>query len=109
MPNFFFTDDGTPYIYTLSLHDALPIYRRLPQKPGAADRRAKAAGRTAAPIADVVGEARARNSHAVSDRRDRKSTRLNSSHRCISYAVFCSKKKIGWLAKILCKMMGIRA
>src|SRR5438094_8207811 len=74
---FFFNDTATPEIYTLSLHDALPISenahaRRSPavhcQSPGAPIRRVKRAG-------------------------DRKSTRLNSSHRTISYAVFCWKKK----------------
>src|SRR5437763_16597641 len=74
---FFFTDTAPTEIYTLSLHDALPILlntlflerwsvmlehiREVDSKP--------------LPV------------------RDRKSTRLNSSHRCISYAVFCLKKK----------------
>src|SRR3989442_9948197 len=77
---FFFNDTATTEIYTLSLHDALPISgaapwpARLP--PGAF------CGRTlgAAPP-------------AFRARRDRKSTRLNSSHVRISYAVFCLKKK----------------
>src|SRR5207248_10805904 len=95
-PSFFFTDPATTAIYTLSLHDALPIFdvvagafvagggdvfalllEELPQPPtavrpttvaSATDQRMKRAG-------------------------DRKSTRLNSSHRTISYAVFCLKKK----------------
>src|SRR5574341_1560627 len=67
---FFFNDTATTEIYTLSLHDALPIWcgrgrsqtaRRRPPSRGPA--------------------------------RDRKSTRLNSSHQLISYAVFCLKKK----------------
>src|SRR2546430_11193495 len=85
---FFFNDTATTEIYPLSLHDALPIFRedlaldvsaRLPRRrdrrrdpdrdPGPAER-----GRTAVPT-------------------DRKSTRLNSSHSQISYAVFCLKKK----------------
>src|SRR2546430_12467492 len=75
---FFFNDTATTEIYTLSLHDALPISDQL----------------------------RARDSRGVpfsgsdwqqlvlfSPRQDRKSTRLNSSHSQISYAVFCLKKK----------------
>src|ERR1035441_10884425 len=65
---FFFNDTATTEIYTLSLHDALPIYwlncTRL-------------CGNWSAPL----------------NQPDRKSTRLNSSHLGISYAVFCLKKK----------------
>src|SRR5256885_11671434 len=82
---FFFNDTATTEIYTLSLHDALPIscppssrvathvVRSWLLYAGVSDRRAAAA---ASPIAT-----------------DRKSTRLNSSHLVISYAVFCLKKK----------------
>src|SRR5215211_8249759 len=73
---FFFNDTATNEIYTLSLHDALPIscrraraqepWRRPPTLSQRCPRRAA---------------------------RDRKSTRLNSSHTVISYAVFCLKKK----------------
>src|SRR6266481_8838640 len=68
---FFFNDTATTEIYTLSLHDALPIattarWWSWSLRPGASSRA----------------------------RRDRKSTRLNSSHSSISYAVFCLKKKI---------------
>src|SRR2546421_6862119 len=70
---FFFNDTATTEIYTLSLHDALPIFR-----PRAATR----AG--TAPAADCCYGRRII---------DRKSTRLNSSHDQISYAVFCLKKK----------------
>src|SRR2546427_6242084 len=77
---FFFNDTATTEIYTLSLHDALPISRRS-AAPGTAAR-----SRTA-PTADrAPRESRSRS-------RDRKSTRLNSSHSQISYAVFCLKKK----------------
>src|SRR2546430_3973773 len=74
---FFFNDTATTEIYTLSLHDALPIFGRCPSavrsgcsssRPGLRDR-------------------------PQGCRRDRKSTRLNSSHSQISYAVFCLKKK----------------
>src|SRR5438876_11388358 len=81
---FFFTVTPTTEIYTLSLHDALPISR--------------AAGATRARSARPPrGGARAQRPKAVGflrpRRRDRKSTRLNSSHPSISYAVFCLKKK----------------
>src|SRR3712207_7242038 len=92
-----FNDTATTEIYTLSLHDALPIsrngdlprvargsraatflalHREDPRRRALADRRNRAVGR---------GRALARE--------DRKSTRLNSSHANISYAVFCLKKK----------------
>src|SRR5437879_10105555 len=70
---FFFNDTATTEIYTLSLHDALPILRG---SPGGFSRSSRSATNTA-------------RTPAI----DRKSTRLNSSHRCISYAVFCLKKK----------------
>src|SRR5437762_7706964 len=76
---FFFNDPATTEIYTLSLHDALPIYdvgigeHDRPHELGEAPIRPGGGPLGASP--------------------DRKSTRLNSSHRCISYAVFCLKKK----------------
>src|SRR5258708_23264241 len=76
---FFFNDTATTEIYTLSLHDALPIC----QRDDAGDGR-KQHGAEADRV-DVV-EMRALEL-------DRKSTRLNSSHQIISYAVFCLKKK----------------
>src|SRR5690348_18113826 len=71
------TDPSTPEIYTLSLHDALPIYREA-QVHGDLHRHGEA----------VAADVRRRQR----PRRDRKSTRLNSSHPSISYAVFCLKK-----------------
>src|SRR6266851_7317904 len=68
---FFFNDTATTEIYTLSLHDALPI-----------------SASTRAPRTPVP-----RHRRREDRRRDRKSTRLNSSHITISYAVFCLKKK----------------
>src|SRR5258708_24890439 len=76
---FFFNDTATTEIYTLSLHDALPILDR---------------GPAARPGQDPRGDRRARALRARR-RLDRKSTRLNSSHQIISYAVFCLKKKNG--------------
>src|SRR3712207_7302065 len=96
---FVFDDTATTEIYTLSLHDALPIYRKRPQALPLEHRLAADDGehdarvpdrlrwnaREVAVDDDEIGE------HAALDR---KSTRLNSSHANISYAVFCLKKKI---------------
>src|SRR5207253_10758975 len=92
---FFFNDPSTTEIYTLSLHDALPIsYRRLHRRddavlavrPGAAhDPRCRGCV-NAGHLTALAGRC------DFSDQ-DRKSTRLNSSHVAISYAVFCLKKK----------------
>src|SRR6266536_5995730 len=72
---FFFNDTATTEIYTLSLHDALPIFDRVLASRG-------------------LSRDRARDLAERLDRlEDRKSTRLNSSHEGISYAVFCLKKK----------------
>src|SRR5438132_4527659 len=79
---FFFTDTAPPEIYTLSLHDALPICR---QRDGA---QASPARR----LSLLGGQVRGSQHHVV-EVQDRKSTRLNSSHTVISYAVFCLKKK----------------
>src|SRR2546426_846103 len=78
---FFFNDTATTEIYTLSLHDALPI----------------SVGECFQPVGGP-GCPAARREHPESDgafgpKVDRKSTRLNSSHLVISYAVFCLKKK----------------
>src|SRR5256885_10321829 len=83
---FFFNDTATTEIYTLSLHDALPIlFCRHARR---ARRRHDDGRRRAARRSLVVA---ARRAHPRG--RDRKSTRLNSSHLVISYAVFCLKKK----------------
>src|SRR2546430_8664291 len=84
---FFFNDTATTEIYTLSLHDALPIYQ---PRAGSSDR-ARAGLRLRA-----FRAARPRRAERPAERdprADRKSTRLNSSHSQISYAVFCLKKK----------------
>src|SRR6266576_6534802 len=77
---FFFNDTATTEIYTLSLHDALPIC----SQPRNLYRQRRQAVYPAAAIGCR---------HAAFHPRDRKSTRLNSSHVEISYAVFCLKKK----------------
>src|SRR3712207_7490229 len=86
---FFFNDTATTEIYTLSLHDALPICPagrggggQARQGAPPAAHRARGQGRRGRDGALRVGRGR-----------DRKSTRLNSSHANISYAVFCLKKK----------------
>src|SRR5438445_3748482 len=77
---FFFNDTATTEIYTLSLHDALPIWRW--NYHGRME-----TGGLALVLLGVTGIFRCQLST------DRKSTRLNSSHANISYAVFCLKKK----------------
>src|SRR5258705_6552118 len=94
---FFFNDTATTEIYTLSLHDALPIFNRIGWRCGRLP-----------PLDDdaAFGAARHHRASRVRAQRrdrgievrglikaDRKSTRLNSSHLGISYAVFCLKKK----------------
>src|SRR2546430_5914364 len=78
---FFFNDTATTEIYTLSLHDALPILPRDEAYCGA----------TPTERSPFFGIAVSSMTSTAS--LDRKSTRLNSSHSQISYAVFCLKKK----------------
>src|SRR2546426_8312493 len=78
---FFFNDTATTEIYTLSLHDALPI--------SASTSCCAARCRVRSILRRVACSTRG----VRSPRTDRKSTRLNSSHLVISYAVFCLKKK----------------
>src|SRR5258708_33628825 len=77
---FFFNDTATTEIYTLSLHDALPIFTAIPLI---------AWGYV---LLDAL-EPSFLNDDRFKIFSDRKSTRLNSSHQIISYAVFCLKKK----------------
>src|SRR5690349_23570478 len=91
---FFFTDPAPTEIYTLSLHDALPIsgeLERLAQLEDDLHQRVIGQDEAVEKVADTIRRARVGLSEA--DRPDRKSTRLNSSHVEISYAVFCLKKK----------------
>src|SRR5438105_8634501 len=93
---FFCKHTATTEIYTLSLHDALPILEHTEQGPE----------QEFAPALDLEGAEHFGNTgddhhhagvaevfSAFQIKRDRKSTRLNSSHEWISYAVFCLKKK----------------
>src|SRR5206468_10899685 len=82
---FFFNDTATTEIYTLSLHDALPIW--LMRFDAVAVDTVWSAG----PYPQPPGAIRSANGRIYVQ--DRKSTRLNSSHDQISYAVFCLKKK----------------
>src|SRR2546430_14449873 len=77
---FFFNDTATTEIYTLSLHDALPIS-------------ANHDGVQVTATVDWDAACEALRVEQLEQRRDRKSTRLNSSHSQISYAVFCLQKK----------------
>src|SRR2546421_656118 len=100
---FFFNDTATTEIYTLSLHDALPIFYFFPfiihhsafiillslAFGGRARLFAECGGLRALGLLGHASEGEAERA----GRRDRKSTRLNSSHDQISYAVFCLKKK----------------
>src|SRR5438034_729279 len=88
---FFLNAPATTEIYTLSLHDALPISRL-----GRRGESWKSWGLWRHAVTSLQGErlesARFEDDGLAGDR-DRKSTRLNSSHTVISYAVFCLKKK----------------
>src|SRR2546430_13412427 len=77
---FFFNDPAPPEIYPLPLHDALPISLPVVGPAGRATHRLDRRWAPRPPPIETM-------------RRDRKSTRLNSSHSQISYAVFCLKKK----------------
>src|SRR5438874_10776555 len=78
---FFFNDTAPTEIYTLSLHDALPIF-------GGPD-----GSRTRDLMNAIHARSQLRYWPMSGETKDRKSTRLNSSHVEISYAVFCLKKK----------------
>src|SRR2546427_5021767 len=99
---FFFNDTATTEIYTLSLHDALPISTML--MAGMKINVIPNAAEAQVDIRRLPNETReeilARIRRIVQDPADRKSTRLNSSHSQISYAVFCLKKK----KKIICRI-----
>src|SRR5437868_8866020 len=90
-----FPDPAPTDIYTLSLHDALPISGD--RRPAVAAKLANGSLEGTAACRIVHEHVEAGGGRAEEDRRallDRKSTRLNSSHVSISYAVFCLKKKI---------------
>src|SRR2546422_8630518 len=78
---FFFNDTATTEIYTLSLHDALPI---------------SGSGKDGIHVRNGEWDESPDDKRIELGPADRKSTRLNSSHGYISYAVFCLKKKKSW-------------
>src|SRR3712207_7191770 len=89
---FFFNDTATTEIYTLSLHDALPISAPDGRGRGRACATHRGGARGAGGDRRRVPQKRGLRRH-VRRTQDRKSTRLNSSQANISYAVFCLKKK----------------
>src|SRR3712207_8759595 len=96
----FFNDTATTEIYTLSLHDALPISRRAVQEgPYAGNRLGQDDAHPPVQVAEGLQVPFVYRHHRYHTLRihlhelDRKSTRLNSSHANISYAVFCLEKK----------------
>src|SRR5436309_6463049 len=99
---FFVADTAPPATYTLSLHDALPIFGHDPVFSRGGDllliRLEASLGLRRL---DWIDLARCCSIQS----RDRKSTRLNSSHVKISYAVFCLKKKTTTVAKKMCTSM----
>src|SRR5437867_6337588 len=82
--NFHFNHPAHTEIYTLSLHDALPIYTQSKAVQTVCPR---------SPQSELDAPRLAFQFFLLASDQDRKSTRLNSSHRTISYAVFCLKKK----------------
>src|SRR2546421_3683801 len=104
---FFFNDTATTEIYTLSLHDALPISAH----GLAAGQSATIAGvgvsgyNGTVPVVSILSSTQFTYIAGVSGLADRKSTRLNSSHDQISYAVFCLKKKKEHCAHLLFRVL----
>src|SRR5437660_4353966 len=91
---FFFTDPATTDIYTLSLHDALPIFSLLTAVAATRALLGLLAGFRWFDNPRFMGAGGQQSATWLQiDFIDRKSTRLNSSHVAISYAVFCLKKK----------------
>src|SRR2546428_5313895 len=90
---FFFNDTATTEIYTLSLHDALPISRDRPPGRYRVRIRSRAVARSSAQWRRASRGGNETDLCPEIASKDRKSTRLNSSHDQISYAVFCLKKK----------------
>src|SRR3712207_8225102 len=97
MDSFFLNDTATTEIYPLSLHDALPIFSGRagsdPRLHRSALSRQRARRAVLAGLQKHEHSGFARASHRPVQTTDWKSTRLNSSHANISYAVFCLKKK----------------
>src|SRR3989475_5650275 len=91
---FFFNDTATTEIYTLSLHDALPILFAPSATPAATVHKLTEDFQATLNTPDIRSKLMQSGFEVMAtDGPDRKSTRLNSSHSQISYAVFCLKKK----------------
>src|SRR2546429_3468688 len=99
---FFFNDTATTEIYTLSLHDALPIFSSNVKRNSRTEEAVSMAVCASSNASQSAQRSKARcrkrkgvsaGNQATDWQVDRKSTRLNSSHGYISYAVFCLKKK----------------
>src|SRR5262245_65829761 len=88
---FIFNNTPPSYIYTLSLHDALPIWRIPPPMPF--PQHVRRVLRASPDRSLCMHPCISLTINGEADAGDRKSTRLNSSHLGISYAVFCLKKK----------------
>src|SRR5690625_7016365 len=88
LSSFFVTASTAAILSTLSLHDALPIYIDRDEWPGRLFPKVKQLPQN--PVLLLYG---AQLAQLILQKEDRKSTRLNSSHVAISYAVFCLKKK----------------
>src|SRR3712207_7348246 len=101
---FFFNDTATTEIYTLSLHDALPI-SEVQRLLTIARRRRFARGEVVFHQHDPADTLHLIDKGRFAVRIDRKSTRLNSSHANISYAVFCLKKKKPTLSSYLAQII----
>src|SRR3712207_6986526 len=98
---FFFNDTATTEIYTLSLHDALPISSFVARCRRIGFRGCRACHEPLYGVSPSVltpdVSANKHTERSAGTTSDRKSTRLNSSHANISYAVFCLKKKKLWM------------
>src|SRR5207245_11436542 len=91
--SFFFNTPATTEIYTLSLHDALPILEAVRLLSNFETTQAKLLQILLVGQPELRDKLNAFELRQLKQRIDRKSTRLNSSHGSISYAVFCLKKK----------------
>src|SRR2546422_1531974 len=90
---FFFNDTATTEIYTLSLHDALPIWTSWTAQTSGTSQHLLGVWGSGGTDVFAVGGGGTIVHYDGTSWTDRKSTRLNSSHGYISYAVFCLKKK----------------
>src|SRR3989442_7282253 len=93
LSSFFFNDTATTEIYTLSLHDALPIWSCAAEDSGELNAPPRGVVGKTVEWGPRIADTRPGGPRGGAFNSDRKSTRLNSSHVRISYAVFCLKKR----------------